>query len=132
MDGASVKRALTYLFLALLLGVMGIVTFPYEGSSYLSSESAAEARPVLAANQTEAGLSFLPIVHGLVLVSGVASLLGYRKRARPDSAMKMRFPNPILPGQFLNSWKQPVSLGMGRRMGFCKGGVLHEPSHAPW
>ncbi len=67
--------------IGVILIVLGIVAFAYQGISYTTTEKAVDLGPIQITAEKEHRLPLPPIVGGIALVGGILLLLGSGRKA---------------------------------------------------
>ena len=70
----------TYALAGIILIVIGIVAFVYQGISYTTREKVIDIGPIQMTAEKTKTLPILPIVGGIVLVGGIALLVMENKK----------------------------------------------------
>ena len=71
----------TVTIFGILLIVLGVVAFAYQGITYTTRENVIDLGPLQATVDTKQTIPLTPLVGGLALVGGVALLIMGRRRA---------------------------------------------------
>lgn len=66
---------------AIILIAVGIASFAYQGITYTTREKAVDLGPIQITTEKENTIPLLPIVGGIVLVSGIVLLVRSTKKA---------------------------------------------------
>lgn len=69
------------LLIGLILVVIGILAFTYQGITYTTREKAVDLGPIQITTEKTHALPLLPIVGGVVLLGGIILLVGNSRRA---------------------------------------------------
>jgi len=68
--------------IGILLIVLGVVAFAYQGITYTTREKVVEIGPITATKETKKTIPLPPVLGGVALVGGIVLLLASSSRSR--------------------------------------------------